>query len=118
MTGTPRKNAYIWYTLETDRLEHRVELDTVFDNRLVRVATQTMESTEYGGHLMCHFLACHQLAAALAITIADSPGYNDNTVTTRALRRFDDKVVIMRQEITQFRYLVLYLDDAVQIRYP
>src|SRR5690606_37129468 len=98
-------------------LKQRMKFDPVFNQRLIRLPTQTVQSTEYIRNVIFDIFFSQQIATILPVTAVETPGYDTDATSSRAMCRLDHEILVIFDDIRKTGNIMLNFDDTIQFRH-
>ena len=111
-------NADIRHPFEADAIEQLGGTHTVFDQGLVTVAAQGVNTGNDAGNMMFQLFGGHDAPGGRTEIIFKAIGNHHDTVTARPLGRLDDEIPMGLHHPVQGGNTLLRGDRSVQFRHP
>jgi len=105
------------HPLVADALEDRVGCDAIFDQRAVAVAAEGIKAGEDVGDLMLDLVVAKHLPRHGLVATLEAVGDHQNAVTAGTLRRLDDEIVVVADDVLELLDIPLSLDHPVHFRH-
>ena len=109
-------DAHVGHTQVGNFLEHRVELYPVFDQGLVRLSAQAVDSAEDIGEVVAHVLRREQAPVGPAVSRADAAGHYHDAMPLAAVGGLDHEILVLFQQLVHIAHLPVDLHHPVQRR--